>query len=206
MEFYDYFVVFITSITSIIVALIGKDYFRKREKRRDKDRSKEDLLEQIEKDEIVHLSLKDIRRQYQADRIYILQFHNGGNFYTESSMQKASITYERCSQGLERKSEKYQNILVSLFSWYMKQVILNTSYYFDMEDIEDIGIRSICSGNGTKSHVASPMFDDKNHLVGILCMDWVFTPVPQEIINQNNFTEEFKEELGQLSNSLKSYL
>ena len=206
MEFYDYFVVFITSITSIIVALIGKDYFRKREKRRDKDRSKEDLLEQIEKDEIVHLSLKDIRRQYQADRIYIWQFHNGGNFYTESSMQKASITYERCSQGLERKSEKYQNILVSLFSWYMKQVILNTSYYFDMEDIEDIGIRSICSGNGTKSHVASPMFDDKNHLVGILCMDWVFTPVPQEIINQNNFTEEFKEELGQLSNSLKSYL
>lgn len=206
MEFYDYFVVFITSITSIIVALIGKDYFRKREKKRDKDRSKEDLLEQIEKDEIVHLSLKDIRRQYQADRIYIWQFHNGGNFYTESSMQKASITYERCSQGLERKSEKYQNILVSLFSWYMKQVILNTSYYFDMEDIEDIGIRSICSGNGTKSHVASPMFDDKNHLVGILCMDWVFTPLPQEIINQNNFTEEFKEELGQLSNSLKSYL
>lgn len=206
MEFYDYFVVFITSITSIIVALIGKDYFRKRERKRDKERSKEDLLEQIEKDEIVHLSLKDIRRQYQADRIYIWQFHNGGNFYTESSMQKASITYERCSQGLERKSEKYQNILVSLFSWYMKQVILNTSYYFDMEDIEDIGIRSICSGNGTKSHVASPMFDDKNHLVGILCMDWVFTPVPQEIINQNNFNEEFKEELGQLSNSLKSYL
>lgn len=206
MEFYDYFVVFVTSITSIVVALIGKDYFRKRERKRDKERSKEDLLEQIEKDEIVHLSLKDIRRQYQADRIYIWQFHNGGNFYTESSMQKASITYERCSQGLERKSEKYQNILVSLFSWYMKQVILNTSYYFDMEDIEDIGIRSICSGNGTKSHVASPMFDDKNHLVGILCMDWVFTPVPQEIINQNNFNEEFKEELGQLSNSLKSYL
>ena len=206
MEFYDYFVVFITSITSIIVALIGKDYFRKREKKRDKDRSKEDLLEQIEKDEIVHLALRDVRRQFHADRIYVWQFHNGGNFYTESSMQKASITYERCSQGLERKSEKYQNILVSLFSWYMKQVILNTSYYFDMEDIEDIGIRSICSGNGTKSHVASPMFDDKNHLVGILCMDWVFTPVPQEIINQNNFTEEFKEELGQLSNSLKSYL
>jgi hypothetical protein len=206
MEFYDYFVVFVTSITSIVVALIGKDYFRKREKKRDKDRSKEDLLEQIEKDEIVHLSLKDIRRQYHADRIYIWQFHNGGNFYTESSMQKASITYERCSQGLERKSEKYQNILVSLFSWYMKQVFLNTSYYLDMEDIEDIGIRSICSGNGTKSHVASPMFDEKNHLVGILCMDWVFTPVPQEIINENNFTEDFKEELSNLSNSLKSYL
>ena len=51
MEFYDYFVVFITSITSIIVALIGKDYFHKREKKRYTDKSKEDLLEQIEKEE-----------------------------------------------------------------------------------------------------------------------------------------------------------
>lgn len=206
MEFYDYFVVFITSITSIVVALIGKDYFRKREKRRYTDKSKEDLLEQIEKDEIVHLALRDVRRQFQADRIYVWQFHNGGNFYTESAMQKASITYERCSDGLERKSEKYQNILVSLFSWYMKQVITNKAYYSNMEEIEDIGIRSICSGNGTRSHVASPMFDDKNHLIGILCLDWVFTPVPSELLSEGNFNQEFIDEVSHLSDSLKSYL
>lgn len=206
MEFYDYFVVFITSITSIVVALIGKDYFRKREKKRYTDKSKEDLLEQIEKDEIVHLALRDVRRQFHADRIYVLQFHNGGNFYTESAMQKASITYERCSDGLERKSEKYQNVLVSLFAWYMKQVITNKAYYSNMEEIEDIGIRSICSGNGTRSHVASPMFDDKNHLIGILCLDWVFTPVPSELLSEGNFNQEFIDEVSHLSDSLKSYL
>jgi hypothetical protein len=206
MEFYDYFVIFMTSITSIIVALIGKDYFRKKEDKKRKDKSKEDLMEQIERDEIVHLALRDVRRQFHADRIYIWQFHNGGNFYTESSMQKASITYERCSEGLERKSEKYQGVLVSLFAWYMKQVMMNESYFLDMEEIEDIGIRSLCTGNGTKSHVATPMFDDKNHLIGILCMDWVFSSIPSEIVTDGKFNQEFIQEVTQLSGSLKTYL
>lgn len=206
MEFYDYFVIFMTSITSIIVALIGKDYFRKKEDKKRKEKSKEDLMEQIERDEIIHLALRDVRRQFHADRIYIWQFHNGGNFYTESSMQKASITYERCSEGLERKSEKYQGVLVSLFSWYMKQVMMNESYFLDMEEIEDIGIRSLCTGNGTKSHVATPMFDDKNHLIGILCMDWVFSSIPSEIITDGKFNQEFIQEVTQLSASLKTYL
>jgi hypothetical protein len=206
MEFYDYFVIFMTSITSIIVALIGKDYFRKKEDKRRKDKSKEDLMEQIERDEIIHLALRDVRRQFHADRIYIWQFHNGGNFYTESSMQKASITYERCSEGLERKSEKYQGVLVSLFAWYMKQVMMNESYFLDMEEIEDIGIRSLCTGNGTKSHVATPMFDDKNHLIGILCMDWVFSSIPSEIVTDGKFNQEFIQEVTQLSASLKTYL
>jgi hypothetical protein len=206
MEFYDYFVIFMTSITSIIVALIGKDYFRKKEDKKRKDKSKEDLMEQIERDEIIHLALRDVRRQFHADRIYIWQFHNGGNFYTESSMQKASITYERCSEGLERKSEKYQGVLVSLFAWYMKQVMMNESYFLDMEEIEDIGIRSLCTGNGTKSHVATPMFDDKNHLIGILCMDWVFSSIPSEIVTEGKFNQEFIQEVTQLSGSLKTYL
>lgn len=206
MEFYNYFMIFMTSITSIVVALIGKDYFRKKEDKRRKDKSKEDLMEQIERDEIIHLALRDVRRQFHADRIYIWQFHNGGNFYTESSMQKASITYERCSEGLERKSEKYQGVLVSLFAWYMKQVMMNESYFLDMEEIEDIGIRSLCTGNGTKSHVATPMFDDKNHLIGILCMDWVFSSIPSEIITDEKFNQEFIQEVTQLSASLKTYL
>ena len=206
MEFYNYFMIFMTSITSIVVALIGKDFFRRKEDKKRKDKSKEDLMEQIERDEIVHLALRDIRRQFHSDRIYIWQFHNGGNFYTESSMQKASITYERCSDGLERKSEKYQGVLVSLFAWYMKKVMMNESYFLDMEEIEDIGIRSLCTGNGTKSHVATPMFDDKNHLIGILCMDWVFSSIPSEIITDGKFNQEFIQEVTQLSSSLKTYL
>jgi hypothetical protein len=50
------------------------------------------------------------------------------------------------------------------------------------------------------------MFDDKNHLIGILCLDWVFTPVPSELLSEGNFNQEFIDEVSHLSDSLKSYL
>ena len=96
----------ITSLTSIIIALLGAGYFRKMTIKKEKNKSKESLMQQIKNDEIVHLSIREIRRRYNADRVYIWQFHNGGSFYTSSPMQKISITYERNSDGLERKADK----------------------------------------------------------------------------------------------------
>ena len=60
-----------------------------------KQNTRNKLTQQIEKDEIVHSTLREIRRKYNADRIYVIQFHNGGNFYTSSAMQKASVKIGR---------------------------------------------------------------------------------------------------------------
>ena len=112
MDWIELLQLFLTSITSVVVALIGAGYFKRYNDSKKESYSKSKLMEQIRKDEIVHLAIRDLRRKYNSDRIYIWQFHNGGNFYTSYPMQKTSITYERCSDGLERKSEKYQNILI----------------------------------------------------------------------------------------------
>jgi hypothetical protein len=74
--------VLVTSVSSIIVALVGAGFFRQMRDKQEKSRSKEKLMEQIKKDEIVHLAIRDVRRSYNADRVYIWQFHNGGSFYT----------------------------------------------------------------------------------------------------------------------------
>ena len=206
MEFYDYFVIFMTSITSIIVALIGKDYFRKKEDKKRKEKSKEDLMEQIERDEIIHLALRDVRRQFHADRIYIWQFHNGGNFYTESSMQKASITYERCSEGLERKAEKYQGVLISNFTGYIRDTMEYKMFYHDVEQLPDFAIRSLILSNGTFSHAAVPIFDKQNHLIGIMALDWVFSEIPDEYLTDGEFSEQFKKQYTAESGSLTQYL
>ena len=110
MDFIKILEVLLTSITSIVVALVGAGFFKRYNDKKTKLESKGTLLAQIKKDEIVHLAIRDVRRRYNADRVYIWQFHNGGYFYTSSPMQKLSITYERCSQGLERKSEKIKII------------------------------------------------------------------------------------------------
>ncbi len=65
--------ILITSITSIIVALVSAGFFRRMTEKQKSVESKNQLMEQIKKDEIVHLAIRDIRRRYNADRVYLWQ-------------------------------------------------------------------------------------------------------------------------------------
>jgi hypothetical protein len=82
-------------VASVIVALVTAGYFRKTQDKNKEKKSREKLVEQIQRDELIHFTLKELRRKYITDRVYIIQFHNGGTFYTQAPMQKASVTYER---------------------------------------------------------------------------------------------------------------
>jgi hypothetical protein len=206
MDWIEFVQFILTSVTSVVVALIGAGYFKRYHDSKKESYSKSKLMEQIRKDEIVHIALRDLRRKYNADRIYIWQFHNGGNFYTTYPMQKSSITYERCSDGLERKSERYQNMLISNYTSYIKQVIDGKMFYMEISSMEDLLIRSMCQQYGTQSHMASPIYDDKQHLVAILCLDWVFSDVPEEYLLDGDFNETIKSELYKESDSLKNYI
>jgi len=206
MEWTSFFQTLLTSLSSIVVALIAAGYFKKHQDRQKNENSKIMLLEQIQKDEVVHLSIRSIRRKYNADRVKIIQFHNGGNFYTESPMQRASITYERCSDGLERLSDKMQNVLVSNYTFYVKSVIAGGVYEYDVKHIDDLATRSLLESFGTQSHCAVPLWDKQQHLVGVLCLDWVFSEIPSEYIRNEEFTEEFKGEVITESVSLISLL
>jgi len=207
MEYADLIKTFITSLGSIIVALIAAGYFRKSYENKKISISREKLMEQIKKDEIVHYAIRDLRRKYNADRIYIWQFHNGGNFYTNSPMQRTSISYERCSEGLERKTEKYQNLLVSNFSGYFINIINEEMFYSDIHDMTDIGIRSLAQSNGTKSHCSAPIYDSKNMLIGVLSLDWVFSEIPSDMLDGNaDFSDEMIFDFIKESQSLSNYL
>ena len=196
----------ITSVTSVIVALIGAGYFKRYNDSKKETYSKSKLMEQIKKDEIVHLALRDLRRKYNSDRIYIWQFHNGGNFYTSAPMQKTSVTYERCSDGLERKSEKFQNTIISNITSYIKDVIDMTMFYTDIKEMDDIAIRGICQSYGTQSHSGVPIYDDKEHLIGILSLDWVFSDIPEEFLSGEEFNDHLREDLIKEAKSLANYI
>lgn len=206
MDFNSLLQVLITSTTSVVVALIGAGFFKKYTENKKDSFSKSKLMEQIKKDEIVHLALRDLRRKYNADRIYVWQFHNGGNFYTSAPMQKTSITYERCSDGLERKSEKFQNTIISNISSYIRDVMNFEMFFMDIKEMNDIAIRSICQSYSTQSHAGIPIFDDKEHLVGILSLDWVFSDIPEEFLTEGEFNSHFMSDLKQESSSLKRFL
>ena len=199
--------VLVTSVSSIIVALVGAGFFRQMRDKQEKSRSKEKLMEQIKKDEIVHLAIRDVRRSYNADRVYIWQFHNGGSFYTTSPMQKLSINYERCSDGLERKAEKNQNHLITSFTSYIKDTMDGKMYFPNVEDMNDIGLRSLAYSSGTKGHCAVPIYDKDKHLVAILCLDWVFSEIPNQYLKKDGqFTQDFIDEFSTDADTLDPYL
>ena len=51
-----------------------------------------------------------------------------------------------------------------------------------------------------------PIYDSSKNLIGLLSLSWVFSEIPDEILDGNNFSEKFKEELLSESNSLQTYL
>ena len=97
-------------------------------------------------------------------------------------------------------------MLISNFTGYIKQVIDLEMFFYDMKDMEDLLVRSMCQQYGTQSHVAVPIFDDKQHLVGILSLDWVFSDIPEEYITENKFNQLIIEDLLREVKSLKNYI
>ena len=192
----------ITSITSITVALIAAGFFKRFSDRNKENNSKKKLVKQIEKDELIHFTLREMRRKYHTDRIYIIQFHNGGVFYTSSPMQKASVTYERSSDGLERISDHIQNVFVSHYTWFIKQTIAGELFYIDCEQVEDVATKALMRKFGVQATASVPIYDIDDHLISVLVLDWVFSEIPKDFIKDGEFTSEFKDELTADSESV----
>lgn len=192
----------ITSITSITVALITAGFFKRYFDKNKENNSKKRLVKQIEKDELVHFTLKEVRRKFHADRIYLIQFHNGGTFYTNAPMQKASVTYERCSDGLERVSDHLMHIFVSHYTWFIKNTIDEEMFYIDCEQIEDVATKALFRKFGTQATASVPIYDNSDQLISIMVMDWVFSEIPGAFIKDGDFTTQFKEEMTADSESI----
>jgi hypothetical protein len=206
MEITTIFTTLITATSSVIVALITAGYFRKWQDRNKEKKSREQLMAQIQKDELIHFTLREIRRKYNSDRVYIIQFHNGGNFYTNAPMQKASVTYERNSDGLERITDRFQNLLVSNYNWILTETIANRMFYTDIEEITDLPSRSLLKAYGNYAHSMVPIYDDSKNLVATISLSWVFSDIPINWVTKGKFSSEFKSGFYEDANSLKNYL
>jgi hypothetical protein len=74
------------------------------------------------------VKLDAIKEEFKADRIWITQFHNGGNFYpTGKSMAKFSVIYETVNIGVGSIQNMFQNIQVNLFSKSINELLENNS-------------------------------------------------------------------------------
>lgn len=143
----------------------------------DKNKKKPDMvMDTLRVSELVNQKIDHIKDEFGADRVWIAQFHNGGNFYpTGRSMAKFSIIYETVSQNASSIQSSFHNIPVNLFSKSINELLLNDVIEvpdFKDEKIATFGLKYVAEENGCKSGYifAIKTIDDK--FIGIMGIDY----------------------------------
>jgi hypothetical protein len=143
----------------------------------DKKKVKPDMVkETLRVSELVTTKIEHIKDEFDADRVWITQFHNGGNFYpTGKSMAKFSIMYETVHPGVTSVQSNFHNIPVNLFSKSINELLSNDvieiSDYKD-DSIATFGLKYIAEDTNCKSGYlfAIKTIDDK--FIGTLGLDY----------------------------------
>jgi hypothetical protein len=156
----------------------------------EKRKPKPDMVtEALRVGELVTSKIDHIREEFNADRVWITQFHNGGNFYpTGKSIAKFSIIYETVNQNVNSIQSNLKNIPVNLFSRSINQLFNND--VIEIGDFKDEttatwGLKYFAEDTGTKStyQFAIKTLDDK--FIGTLGIDFTKrkTKLDMESIN-----------------------
>jgi GAF domain-containing protein len=160
-------VALITAILGPIIVLWVKD------KIIDKSKTPTPMAEAINLNALVDDQVETILEELECDRVWIAQFHNGGNFYpTGKSIQKFSIFYEKLTLNSQSIQSLLQNIPASLFSKALSQ--LHKEGELSIPDVESgseiYGLESISSQIHAKSLYMVGLYSLDNHLIGIMCI------------------------------------
>lgn len=179
----DVIVAFITGVLGPISILYIKNKLENSKKKTDI------VKDALKVSELVNVKIETIKEIYRADRVWVAQFHNGGNFYpTGKSMAKFSIIYETVNGSVSSIQNSFQNIPVNLFSKSINQLLENDVIIipdYKDETIATYGLKYIAEENGCKSSYIFAIKTIEDKFVGALAVDFTKKKVKlsQEDIN-----------------------
>jgi len=182
-EYVGIIIAFITGVIGPTTVIYVKNLLEARKKKPDM------VKETLHVSELINQKIEDIRDEFHADRVWVTQFHNGGNFYpTGKSMAKFSVMYETVNSGVSSVQGNFSNIPVNLFSKSINHLlhydVIEIHDYKD-ETIATYGLKYVAEESGCKSGYlfAIKTIDDK--FIGTLGLDYTKrkTKLDMESIN-----------------------
>jgi hypothetical protein len=192
-------VAFITGIVGPLLILFLKN-------RMDKNKKPDIVREALQVGELIMSKIEHIKDEFHADRVWIMQFHNGGHFYpTGKSIAKFSFIYEVVSLGTNSIQMNFQNIPVNLFSRSINQLLENDIIEisdFKDETVSTYGLKYIAEDTGCKSGYlfAIKTIDDK--FIGVLGLDFVKNQTTLDMESVNHISNHAASIGGVLMNHL----
>lgn len=164
--------VFVALITSVLGPVIVLAVNAKLTKKKKGDMVTEALAVS---DKIMH-KLDHIKEEFEADRVWLAQFHNGGHFYpTGKSIAKFSMVYELVETNTKSIQNSFQNIPVSLFSKPINRLLeRDTIEIYDYQDVTvpTYGLKYIAEEAGSKSTYMFAIKTIDSKFIGVLTLDF----------------------------------
>jgi hypothetical protein len=179
----DIIVAFITGVMGPVTLLYVKNLLEKRKKKPDM------LQDALKVGELVMSKIEHIRDEINCDRVWVTQFHNGGNFYpTGKSMAKFSMIYEVVGPNTTSKQNNFKNLPVNLFTKSINQLFENDVIEiadFKDESVATYGLKYIAEETNCKSQYIFAIKTLDNKFIGTLGIDYTKrkTKLDMETIN-----------------------
>jgi len=194
---------FLTGVVGPILYLLIDKY-----KKQTQDKKRDKVRETIANTNLINDELEEIREEFKSDRVWISQFHNGGNFYpTGKSIQKFSIFYEVTKAGVSSVSHTFNNIPTSLYPKAFDHMLNGEQKGIFINDFNDpkvatYGLKGAAESVGTKSSYVIPMFTLDEKFVGSLGLDYVGR---KRKLTKNEW-EHLQIKAGRIAGYISSYL
>jgi hypothetical protein len=165
-------VAIIGGIIGPIIVLTSKWYLDNKLGKKKRDM----VTDALEVGEQVTTKLDQIREDYEADRVWISQFHNGGHFYpTGKSIAKFSIFYETVTPSASSLQLTLKNIPVALFSKSFNELSSEGAIAisdFEDETIATFGLKYFAAEYGTKSQYLFAIKNFEGKFIAIMGVDY----------------------------------
>ncbi len=194
---------FLTGVVGpILYFLISRHLDKVREKKRDK------IKEVVADTCIVNDELQEIMEEFKGHRVWISQFHNGGNFYpTGKSIQKFSIFFEVTQKGISSIAHTFNNIPTSLYPMAFSHMLNDEQKGIFIPDFKDpkvatYGLKGAADSVGTKSSYLIPLFTLDDKFIGTIGIDYV---TKKKRLTKDEW-EHFQIKAGRIAGYLSNHL
>ena len=197
----ELFGAFLTGIVGPILYLLIDRYISKQ-----KESKQDKVRESIDNTCTINQELEEIMDEFGGDRVWISQFHNGGNFYpTGKSIQKFSIFYEVTRPGVAVVAHIFSNIPCSLYPKAFQHMLNHNGIFipdYEDETISTYGLKASAETAGDKSSYLLPLFTLDEKYIGVVGIDYT----TRKYRMKKDEWEHFQIKASRIAGYLSSYL
>lgn len=167
---------------------------------RDKQTHDDQMKYRMDVSKLIRTKMKDLLNRYNADRIFILEFHNCKENVVGMPFYWADMTYEEISRGVKSIQPAWRDQEASQLIPIIDDMEEFGGYkIYTIEDIEalqdqsSILYRKLRIERGVQEAIISALYSQDNILIGLLVLEYedgVFIPIEvlddEDIISQAN--------------------